>query len=144
MRILIFLLIILCGCREIPHAEIPNGIHVTYQGSINKEEINYSISTIVSTWEQDFGRKIYAPFDLIISSQEEIDCSGQKAIGCTKTNRTVIIVTGRNNELPSLYHELCHLEAVSFEGMDRNHVDLRWPAWTKRGFELSESIANGR
>ena len=54
---------------------------------------------------------------------------GQKSEVCVSHNGSVvqiIVWVGKNRELPTLFHALCHAFVVP---NDKGHADTRWPLW---------------
>lgn len=110
----------------------------------DRDEVLEAAAEIQGAWLADFSRSSLPEFTLQVLDLEEFDCGGVMAIGCTRSNGTVAVVRGEDDELPSYYHELCHRAAAGRYGVDLAHEDGRWPAWTERGFELARKIAERR
>lgn len=110
----------------------------------DRKDVLEAISSIQAAWSSDFSGAVLPSFMLQVLDVDEFFCGGAMAIGCTRRNGVVAVVRGHDDELPGLYHELCHRASASSLGLDPKHEDPRWPGWTRRGFELSESIAKRR
>lgn len=109
-----------------------------------RADVLEAVAEIQGAWLSDFPGAVLPAFTLQVIDAEEFDCGGVMAIGCTRSSGVVAVVRGGSDELPGLYHELCHRAGASRWGVDILHEDGRWSAWTRRGFEVAEKIAERR
>lgn len=81
----------------------------------------------------------FAFFNLSVTMAEDFHGPhGERLWGWTYRDR-IICTAGwgrRRNDVPALYHELCHLNQVSAYGVDPRHRDTRWPIWIARSLSL--------
>tara|TARA_B100001109_G_C18427991_1_gene274034 strand:- start:1 stop:489 length:489 start_codon:yes stop_codon:yes gene_type:complete len=128
------------------HAVYRVDLPVRFEDEFTPEEqakIRESLRWQMVTWQSDFDTNSRAA-NVIVRRECFKDDDGTWLSGLCIPNRDtvaiIIVYAGEHMEVPSFYHELCHLNVDSGNG----HIDPRWPEWRARQVEVCQFLIRGR
>lgn len=102
-----------------------------------RAELTAAAEFTVKVWERFNGPELHPT--LIIVSDEVIVHDGLEVNGFWTGGKTVVVWAGEFDELPALFHELCHRAYLL-----QDHSDVRWGNWDKAGNACYHTISSER
>jgi hypothetical protein len=129
-------------CSNFENSKYRETLPIIFENNFSAKEkqiIRKSIRWHLMCWQLDFQKptkfaKIHVvrnPFkrEVIFGSQNNETLWGL----CDPFRRKITVYVGECLEIPSLYHELCHLNIDP----TNNHEGARWKKWKLRGAKIS-------
>lgn len=102
-------------------------------------QIRESLKWQLLAWQSDFTRASNQADKVIVKRDYFKNNKGELLSGLCR-ERTITVYAGKYLELPSFYHELCHLN----EDSGNEHSDPRWSKWEARNRELCLFLIRAR
>jgi hypothetical protein len=137
MRLLIVVLLAIiggCSTQQPLPPKVDDPITIVFADEFTPElqaRFKHMARWQLSAWQADFNR-LSKPFTLVIVKNifHITNSQGWSPVsGACYTYRSKLVVSAlANNNIKSLYHELCHLNIDSSE----NHSHGNWEEWNKR------------
>ena len=148
--LLAFLVLFICSALADNRGSV--ALHFPDSYSLQERSLTETnIRQTISIWESDFQCQVSKPIEILVAKGQfktpglpwTLDGLYQHSL------RRITVWAGPRNEVPALYHELCHLHNRETGAKDRDHEDKRWRGWDKRGRQIAQNLAtnsktNGR
>jgi len=141
---LLFPLILICGCSatyKFKPVRVDQ-FRVEFQDELTQDDYDFALHSLdiqIKQWQKDNGNSKPATIKISprLSFRLQVGNQYKKCRGYYRYPDEIVVMLGRFNVLPALYHELCHLNRAP---KDTNHSHNSWPWWTRQQIKLKDKL----